>query len=72
MSDCNKLQKFKQLNFKGEHFDDIFGAEHDDEIIVSTDRGDLFNHRITYFSSNNFITSKTVSSTNVDFLKKLE
>lgn len=39
---------------QGEHFDELFGAEHDDEIIVSTDRGDLFNYRITKFDQCGF------------------
>ncbi|KAL7074440.1 hypothetical protein ACQ4LE_006446 [Meloidogyne hapla] len=39
---------------QGEHFDELFGAEHDDEITVSTDRGDLFNYRITKFDQCGF------------------
>uniref|UniRef100_A0A915N731 RNA helicase n=1 Tax=Meloidogyne javanica TaxID=6303 RepID=A0A915N731_MELJA len=48
-------QKKSELDlFNGEHFDELFGAEHDDEIIVSTDRGDLFNYRITKFDQCGF------------------
>ncbi|CAK5055599.1 unnamed protein product [Meloidogyne enterolobii] len=49
-------QKKSELDLfnEKEHIQQLYGAEHDDEIIVSTDRGDLFNYRITKFDQCGF------------------
>uniref|UniRef100_A0A915MVW9 RNA helicase n=1 Tax=Meloidogyne javanica TaxID=6303 RepID=A0A915MVW9_MELJA len=50
----SELDLFNVKEHIQQHFDELFGAEHDDEIIVSTDRGDLFNYRITKFDQCGF------------------